>query len=173
METAEAKKETKKKFKPIVFISEARGLQPMDEKGKPICKFTPFSVTHPDKGQISKGHYVCVKKAIYDKLTAVDEDGKPLYGFNKDYKQAKNNKLPRETNRFGMIIRGVNTASSGKSLSEMNETERLMIRELGQLEAKYYTEESKYTVFKGNIKDQATKDGVDRRVSEIKKLLGR
>lgn len=150
---------------PVIFISEYRGLGVLSEDPKatkPICKFTPFSVLHPTYGQISKGHYVCTTKEVFDLLV-----NHPA--LDRGYKIVK--RLPRETDRLGnVIMRGVATGA-GRELHELNEEQRGQYRQLTHLEAQYFTKESNYSAFKGNIKTEATKDRVMREIETIKKQL--
>jgi hypothetical protein len=161
---------TKEKFTPVIFISEYRGLTVMDEAGKIICRFSPFMTMHPKRGEISKGHYLCTKRSVFNKLTEVDEDGRSKYGFNKIFKITK--KLLLRTDKFGNVMRGVATAGANqKGVMDMNEEERGMLRLLGQLQAKYFTEDSNYLVFKGNVKESA-QNRVNSQMNEIKNKLG-
>lgn len=147
---------------PVIFISEYRGLQVLDDQPKPICRFSPFSVLHPVHGAISKGHYLCKSKKIFDRLTKHPS-------FGKVYKIVK--RLPRETDRLGGVIqRGVSTGA-GRELAELNEEERLMYRQLVELEAKYFTKDSDYTVMKESIKNEETKNRIHREISAIKNKL--
>lgn len=156
------KKELPKFKSPSIFVSEFRGFQPFGEDGKPICRFTPFAIMHPDVGWISKGHYVCAKEEIFNKLVNFS-------GFGKSYKLVK--KLPFRTDSRGMIInRGVN-ASGDKNITEYTDEQRKLLRELHHLEAKYYTEGSNFAEFKANIKDE-TQNKITSRVNYIKKELG-
>ena len=169
----------KKKFEPVLFIAEYRGYQPMDGLGKPkdkgiICRFTPFSIVHPDRGKISKGHYRCTRQDIYDRLMNFgknpdmdmdDPENRGAYG--KDYKIVK--KLPRETDGSGMIIvRGVATVSPQYS---MDDKQRDGLRELGRLQARHYTEGSGYKEFKVGTK-KATREAVTREINQLTSELG-
>ncbi len=151
--------------KPVIFISEYRGLGVLSEDPKatkPVCRFTPFSVLHPTYGAISKGHYVCTTKEVFDILI-----GHPA--LDRGYKIVK--RLPRETDRLGnVIMRGVSTGG-GRELHELNEEQRGMLRHLTHLEAQYFTKESNYSVFKGNIKTEATKNRIMEEMGDIKKQL--
>lgn len=150
---------------PVIFISEYRGLGVLSDDPKatkPICKFTPFSVLHPTYGQISKGHYVCTTLETFETLIAHP-------ALDSGYKIVK--RLPRETDRLGnVIMRGVATGA-GKQLIELTEEQRGMYRHLTHLEAQYFTKESKYTIFKGNIKAEATKDRITKEMDAIKDQL--
>ena len=148
--------------KPVIFMSEARGLGVLDDQPKPICRFTPFSVLHPTYGAISKGHYVCRTKEIFDRLISHPS-------FDRAFKIVK--RLPRETDRTGnVILRGVATGS-GREIVELNEEERKMLRSLVEMEARYFTKESDYTSFKGNIKTDDTKNRVMKEMERIKNKL--
>ena len=148
--------------KPVIFMSEARGLGVLDDQPKPVCRFTPFSVLHPTYGAISKGHYVCNTKEIFDRLIN-------HASFDRAYKIVK--RLPRETDRLGnVIMRGVATGT-GRELIELSEEERGMLRSLVEMEARYFTKESEYTVFKGNIKTEDTKNRVIKEMERIKNKL--
>ena len=150
--------------RPVVFISEHRGLTVWQaNEREPVCRFTPFSVLHPTFGQISKGHYLCKSKKIFDYL--IDKD----HGLDKSYKIVK--KLPRETDRSGNIIETHNHNDGKKALHELNDEERLLYRELVDMEARYFTKESKYAEFKGNIKNDETKNTITRRMDAIKTKL--
>lgn len=150
---------------PVIFISEYRGLGVLSEDPKatkPICRFTPFSVLHPTYGQISKGHFVCTTLETFEILI-----NHPA--LDSGYKIVK--RLPRETDRLGnVIMRGVATGG-GKQLIELTEEQRGAYRHLTHLEAQYFTRESKYTIFKGNIKAEATKDRVMKEIDSIKSEL--
>ena len=162
----ESKKEVA--FKPVVFISESRGLQVMDEKGNIICKFSTFATMHPKKGYINKGHYLCLKKAIYDKLVKLDEDGRSLYGLNRAYKIVK--KLPIQTDMRGNVVRGVSTAGgNSEPYREYTDEQVAMTRELGSMEGKYYKLGT--TEFKENIKE-ASRAKITQRINELKIALG-
>lgn len=151
--------------KPVIFISEYRGLGVLSEDPKatkPVCRFTPFSVLHPTFGAISKGHYVCVTKEVFDILVEHP-------ALDRGYKIVK--RLPRETDRLGnVIMRGVSTGG-GREMHELNEEQRGMYRHLVHLEAQYFTKESNYSMFKGNIKTEATKDRVMKEIEGIKSEL--
>ncbi len=151
--------------KPVIFISEYRGLGVLSEDPKatkPVCRFTPFSVLHPTFGAISKGHYVCTTKEVFDILVEHP-------ALDRGYKIVK--RLPRETDRLGnVILRGVATGG-GRELHELNEEQRGMLRHLTHLEAQYFTKDSNYTMFKGNIKTEAKKEAVMLEISGIKKQL--
>ena len=151
--------------KPVIFISEYRGLGVLSEDPKatkPICRFTPFSVLHPTFGAISKGHYVCTTKEVFDILVEHP-------ALDRGYKIVK--RLPRETDRLGnVIMRGVSTGG-GRELHELTEEQRGMLRHLTHLEAQYFTKDSNYTMFKGNIKTEAKKEAVMLEISGIKKQL--
>jgi hypothetical protein len=150
---------------PVIFISEYRGLGVLSDDPKatkPVCRFTPFSVLHPTFGAISKGHYVCNTKEVFDILIEHP-------ALDRGYKIVK--RLPRETDRHGnVIMRGVSTGG-GKELHELNEEQRGMFRHLTHLEAQYFTKESNYTMFKGNIKTESTKDRVMKEMDNIKNQL--
>ena len=150
---------------PVIFISEYRGLGVLGddpEATKPICKFTPFSVLHPTYGQISKGHYVCTTLEIFNQLIEHP-------ALDRGYKIVK--RLPRETDRLGnVIIRGVATGT-GKLVTELTEEQRGMYRTLTHLEAQYFTKDSGYKVFKGNIKTEQTKDRIMEEIDSIKNTL--
>lgn len=158
---------TKEKFKPVMFVSESKGLQVMDEKGDVICKFTSFITMHPKKGEIAKGYYLCKSEKIFKKLTAVDEDtNRTLYGLGRSYSMTK--KLPMRTDIRGNIMRGVATGSGiDRPVSDLNDEERVLYRELGGLEAKYYRNDGG---FKDSVKE-AVKTTVLDRISEIKGIL--
>lgn len=167
--------ETQKEFKPVIFVSEYTGLQLMEEggnflsnkSGKPV-RFTPFSISHPKYGDISKGHYLCKDQETYDKLVAYPEFKKAGTGSG-SYKIVR--KLPFRTNEAGMIItQGVSTADGGVNKVDFSDEHRVMLRELGSIEAKYFTEDSEYKVFKANIKE-GSRDSVSKRVEYIKKEL--
>ena len=148
--------------KPVIFMAEARGLGVLDDQPKPVCKFTPFSVLHPTYGAISKGHYVCTTKEIFERLINHPS-------MDKAYKIVK--RLPRETDRTGnVILRGVATGG-GREIIELNEEERGMLRKLVEIEARYFTKESDYTMFKGNIKTEDTKNRVMKEMERIKNKL--
>ena len=147
---------------PVIFMSEYKGLGILEDKNpKPICRFTPFAVMHPTYGQISKGHYVCVTKEIFDKLIK-------HAGMDSSYRIVK--KLPRETDRMGNII-DRDTGGSGRMLNELNDEERQMYRSMTHLEAQYFTKGSGYTVFKDNIRKEETKDRVMAQINTIKAKL--
>lgn len=147
---------------PVLFISEYRGLQVLDDEPKPVCRFSPFSVLHPTHGQISKGHYFCKSKKVFDRLVKHPS-------FGKVYKISK--RLPRETDRLGSVIhRGVATGT-GRELAELNEEERAMYRKLSELEAKYFTKESGYTTMRDSIKNEETKNRINREVTQLKNKL--
>lgn len=150
---------------PVIFISEYRGLGIMSDDPKAtkhICRFTPFSVLHPTYGQISKGHYVCTTLETFEILIAHP-------ALDRGYKIVK--RLPRETDRLGnIILRGVATGGS-KLITELNEEQRGMLRRLTHLEAQYFTKDSDYKVFKGNIKTESTKDRVQKEMDIIKDQL--
>lgn len=150
--------------RPIVFISEHRGLAIWKSgEREPVCRFTPFSVLHPTFGQISKGHYLCRSKKVFDYLIAED------HGLDKSFRIVK--RLPRETDRSGNIIDTQNHNDGKKALHELNDEERLLYRELVDSEARYFTKESNYTVFKGNVKSEETKNTILRRMDAIKAKL--
>ena len=150
---------------PVIFISEYRGLGVLSEdpkSTKPVCRFTPFSVLHPTFGAISKGHYVCTTKEIFDILVEHP-------ALDRGYKIVK--RLPRETDRHGnVIMRGVATGG-GRTIQELNEEQRGMLRRLTHLEAQYFTKDSDYSAFKANIKTEATKDRVMKEMDNIKNQL--
>lgn len=150
--------------KPILFISEYRGLRVWEAgQKKPVCTFTPFALMHPTYGQISKGHYLCKSKKVFEYLI---EDG---HGLDKSYRIVK--KLPRETDRKGNVIITHRDNDTRKELHELNDEERLLYRELVEKEARYFTKESNYTVFKDNIKSEETKNRIERRMSAIRNTL--
>lgn len=155
------------KFAPVIFISDFRGFIPQDKKGKPICRFSPFAVNHPEKGQISKGHYICRTEKIYDKLIWFMDNTR-----QKTMKIVR--KLPRDTDAKGMVLRGVATGIQGDfqtpNLQTMDKEDVALIRELGQIENKYFTVDSDYTKFKGNIKEASQKK-INDRVRYIKTTL--
>lgn len=157
--------ETKTTFNPVIFVSDFRGFQPLDDKGKPICRFSPFAISHPSQGQISKGHYICRDEKIYDKLVWFMENT-----TQKSMKIVK--KLPRDTNKNGMILKGVATGiqADAQNLQTMDKEEVALIRELGQIENKYFTEDSDFTKFKGNIREASQKK-INDRVKYIKQTL--
>ena len=147
---------------PVIFISEYRGLSVLDDQAKPICRFTPFSVLHPVHGQISKGHYFCRSKSIFDRLTK-----HPALG--KAYKIVK--RLPRETSTDGsVIVCGVATGG-GRNVHELGEEDRLLYRKLVEMEAKYYTKDSNYETMKANIKNDSVKAQIIKEMSTIKNKL--
>ncbi len=158
---------TKKKFNPIIFVSDFRGFTPQDKKGKPICRFSPFAVNHPEKGQISKGHYICRDEKIFNRLQWFMDNTR-----QKSIKIVK--KLPRDTNAQGMILRGVATGIQGDpqapDLQTMDKADVALVRELGQIENKYFTEDSQFTKFKGNIREASQKK-INDRVKYIKQTL--
>ena len=147
---------------PVIFVSEYRGLGVLSADGtKPICRFTPFAVMHPTKGQISKGHYLCMTKEIFDQLIS-------HAGMNKSYVIIK--RLPRETDRRGNIL--TRAGNDGKrELHELNEDERNLYRQLTHLEAQYFTKESNFTEFKDNIRKDETKQKIRNEVNTIKRQL--
>lgn len=150
---------------PVIFISEYRGLGVLSDdpkSTKPVCRFTPFSVLHPTFGAISKGHFVCTTKEVFDILVEHP-------ALDRGYKIVK--RLPRETDRLGnVIMRGVSTGG-GREIHELNEEQRGMLRHLTHLEAQYFTKDSNYTAFKANIKTEATKDRVMKEMDNIKDQL--
>jgi hypothetical protein len=157
---------TKKSFNPIIFVSDFRGFTPQDQDGKPICRFSPFAVDHPEKGQISKGHYICRDEEIYDKLVWFMNNTR-----QKSMKIVK--KLPRHTDANGMILRGVATGIAGDkqpNLQTLDQEDMALLRQLGQLENKYYTEDSGFTKFKGNIREDS-RERITERVTNIKNKL--
>jgi len=167
-------KTQKKEFKPVIFVSEYTGLGLMEEDGnfilnefnKPV-RFTPFSISHPKYGDISKGHYLCKNKETYDKL--VNHPGFKKAGAGSgSYKIVK--RLPFRTNDAGMIVQGVSTADGGINKASLGDEQRNMLRELGSLEAKYFTEESGHKTFKANIREDS-RDGVSKRIEYIKSEL--
>jgi hypothetical protein len=155
--------ETKQDFKPVIFISDFRGFTPQDKDGKPICRFSPFAVDHPEKGQISKGHYICRDEKIFEKLKWFMDNTR-----QKSMKIVK--RLPRSTDRQGMILQGVATGIQGEEVRRMNDDDLALMRELGQIENKYFTEDSGFQEFKGNIR-QASRTKITDRVNYIKKQL--
>jgi len=149
---------------PVIFVSEARGLTIWKaNEREPVCRFTPFAVLHPTFGQISKGHYLCKSKKVFDYLVERD------HGLDKSYRIVK--RLPRETDRQGNIVEPNYATSGKKTLQELNDDERLLYRQLVDMEARYFTKESNYTVFKGNIKSEETKANIQRQMDAIKKLI--
>ena len=153
--------ETQKEFKPVIFVSEFKGFSPMDDEGV-ICRFTPFHILHPVVGRTSKGHYLCRDEKIYKRLL-------DFPGYTKSYKIVK--RLPASTSEGGTIITsGVSTADGGMIKIGLSDEHRGMLRELGSIEAKYFTEDSNYKTFKGNIKE-GSRDSVIKRVEYIKNEL--
>lgn len=150
--------------KPVIFIAEPRGLAIWKSgEREPVCRFTPFAVLHPVYGQISKGHYVCRSKKVFDYLIQKE------HGLDRSYRIVK--RLPRETDREGNVVEP-NYANDGKkTLQQLNDEERLLYRQLVDMEARYFTKESNYTVFKGNIKSEETKASIQRQMDTIKKTL--
>lgn len=147
---------------PVVFISEYRGFQLLEDARDPICTFTPFAVLHPTYGQISKGHYLCTSKKVFDKMV-----NHPA--MDKSYRIVK--KLPRETDRRGNVIIRDTASDSRRELHELSEEERGLYRQLVEMEAKYFTKGSDYTIFKDNIKNEETKTRIYRDIDTIKKKL--
>ena len=159
--------ETKVKFNQVIFISDFRGFTPQDKDGKPICKFSPFAVSHPQRGQISKGHYICFDEKIYEKLMWFMDNT-----TQKTMRIVK--KLPRDTNAEGNVLKGVATGIAGDvpahQLTTLDDEGMGLVRELGQIETKYYTTDSNYLTFKGNIREASQKKIADR-VKFIKNKL--
>lgn len=147
---------------PVLFISEFRGFKLLaDNMRKPICTFTPFSVLHPTFGAISKGHFLCNSKKTFELMV-----NHPA--MDKSYRIVK--KLPRETDRRGhVIIR--DRGSAGRHLHELTEEERKLYRALVEMEARYFTKGSDYTVFKENIKSEETKTRIANDMNTIRKKL--
>ena len=168
-------KETQtEEFKPVLFVSEYRGFQPMDGLGAKkdkgvICRFTPFVVMHPTFGEITKGHYICLTKEKFDRLVdfGKDEDGNGG-ALGRSYHIVK--KLPLRTNERGQIIRGVGTASAGEKQTPFSDEAKLVARQLGALEARHFTQDSGFTIFKGTIKE-ASKDRIQKEIDALKKKL--
>ena len=83
-------------------------------------------------------------------------------------------KLPRDTNAQGMILKGVATGIQGDpqapDLQTMDKADVALVRELGQIENKYFTEDSQFTKFKGNIREASQKK-INDRVKYIKQTL--
>lgn len=149
---------------PVVFIAEPRGLAIWKTgEREPVCRFTPFAILHPVYGQISKGHYLCRSKKVFDYL--ID----PEHGLDKSYRIVK--QLPRETDREGNIVEPHYTDNGKKTLQQLTDDERLLYRQLVDMEARYFTKESGYTIFKGNVKSEETKAGIQRQMDNIKKTL--
>lgn len=145
---------------PIIFISEYKGYQVSDDEGI-ICRFSPFSVNHPTFGQIAKGQYVCHTKETFDRLI-----NHPA--LDSDYVIVK--RLPRETDRSGNILHK-QPQGSGRGIHELDEKQRAKYRRLVHLEASYFTKESDYKQFRGNVKSEATKDRVLREMDAIRNEL--
>ncbi len=129
----------------------------MDEQGV-ICRFTPFSITHPKYGDISKGHYTCTDPEILERL-------KEHPAFERDYRIVK--KLPHRTNDRGMIMRGVVTADSKRPADLTDDELHQLSRELGNLEAKYFTQEGDLLA---SVKP-ATGERVVKRLKYLKQKL--
>ena len=83
-------------------------------------------------------------------------------------------KLPRDTDAKGNVLRGVATGIGGdvqpESLQSMDDEDMGLLRELGRLETKYFTTESNYEKFKGNIREASQKK-ITSRVKFIKAKL--
>lgn len=145
---------TKEKFTPKIFVSNARGYSPQDNEAEPvICKFTPFKISHPVKGDIDAGHYFCLDEKIYDRLMAHPD-------LNKGFRLVK--KLPSRTNSAGQVVSGVVTGGQ-ETVRELSDDERMMARELGNLEAKFLTEE-------GNLKGNVKKDSGEKALARIQQI---
>ena len=83
-------------------------------------------------------------------------------------------KLPRDTNAEGNVLKGVATGIAGDvpahQLTTLDDEGMGLVRELGQIETKYYTTDSDYLIFKGNIREASQKKIADR-VKFIKNKL--
>jgi len=148
---------------PVLFISEFRGFKLLEDGWRdPVCTFTPFSVLHPTYGQISKGHFFCTSKKVFDLMVN-------HRAMDKSYRIVK--RLPRETDRRGNVILKDFNSDGRKELHELSEEERGLYRALIEMEAKYYTKDSGYTVMKESIKNESTKDRISRDINTIRAKL--
>lgn len=146
----------KKEFTPKIFVSDYRGYSPQDNEKEPvICVFSPFKVTHPVKGEIDAGHYLCKDEVTYNRLKQ-----HPDYG--KGFKEVR--KLPSRTQSSGSVISGVVTGGQDEA-KPLSDEERLLLRELGHLEAKFLDEDGK---IKRNVKKEAG-DKAMNRIKDIRK----
>lgn len=140
-----------------IFVSDYRGYQPMDDQPDPICRFSPFKILST-KGERDAGYFMCRDPKQYDRLRNHPD-------YNKGFKEVK--KLPTRVGQGGYIINtGVATGGQPDE-RKLNDEEVAMVRELGSLEAKYFSEEGK---LKSNVKADAGR-AVSTRIAEIKKQL--
>lgn len=146
---------------PVLFISEYKGLSVSDSEGI-VCRFSPFAVNHPTYGQISKGQYACHTKETFDRLIEHP-------AMDKSYMVVR--RLPRETDRSGNVLRREGTGGQGRRVHELNDADRGMYRQLIHLQAQYFTKDSNYTEFKGNVKSEGTKDRVMKQIDSLQRKL--
>lgn len=142
--------ETEEKFTMKIFVSDYRGYCPMDNEPDPIiCRFTPFKVASP-QGERDAGQYLCHDEKIFNRLIKHPDLGK---GF----KLVK--RLPSRTNHAGFVISGVVTGGQTESKIYTDE-ERMLLRELGNLEAKFLKEDG--SGLKQNVKKEAGDKALER-----------